>query len=77
MVKIEKRLSDLEAQAASTDHCVRLFFLNEGEDELQARLNAGIPLDYAGSVVCVLFVDSPNALKEPQHGIARPTAVCP
>lgn len=71
MVKIEKRLSDLEAQAASTDHCVRLFFCNEGDDEAQARLEAGIPLDYAGKVVCVLFIESPNAFKEPRHGNAE------
>lgn len=64
MVKIEKRLADLEAQAASTDHCVRLFFCDEGEDEVQARLKAGIPLDYAGKVVCVLFIESPNALND-------------
>ena len=70
MVKIEKRLVDLEAQAASTDHCVRLFFCDEGEDEAQARLKAGIPLGYAGKVVHVIFVDSPNASKEPHHGNA-------
>ena len=68
MAVLDKRISDLEAQAASTDHCVKLFFLNEGEDEAQARLKAGIPVDYAGRVICLVFVDSPNALKEPHHG---------
>jgi len=67
---LEKRLIDLEAQATSTDYCVRVYFLNEGEDEAQARLKAGIPADYAGKVVCVQFIDSPNALKELRHGNA-------
>lgn len=64
MATIEKRITDLESQAANTDHCVKMYFCNEGEDEAQARLEAGIPLDYAGKVVCVQFIESPNALKE-------------
>ena len=70
MAALDKRISDLEAQAASIDHCVKLFFLNEGEDEAQARLKAGIPADYAGRVMCLVFVDSPNALREQLHGNA-------
>lgn len=68
MAALEKRIGDLEAQAANTDHCVKICFCNEGEDAAQARLRAGIPPDYAGKVVCVQFVESPNALKEPHHG---------
>jgi hypothetical protein len=64
MATVEKRIADLEAQAASTDHSVRMYFCHDGEDAAQARLEAGIPLDYAGKVVCVQFVSSPNALKE-------------
>ena len=70
MATLEKRLDDLEAQAASTEHRVRVYYLNEGEDEAQARLKAGIPVDYAGRVMCLVFVDSPNALNEPLHGHA-------
>ena len=70
MATLEKRLVDLEAQAASTDHCVRLFFLTKGEDAERARLEAGIPPDYVGKVVCVQFIESPNALKEPHHANA-------
>jgi hypothetical protein len=61
---LEKRITDLEAQAASTDHRVRMYFCNEGEDDEQARLEAGIQPGYAGKVVCVQFVSSPNELKE-------------
>jgi hypothetical protein len=61
---LEKRITDLEAKAASTEKSVRVYFCNEGEDEAQARLGAGIPPDYPGKVVCVQFVESPNALKE-------------
>ena len=64
MATVEKRIADLEAQAASTEHSVRMYFCDEGEDEAQARIKAGIPVDYAGKVVCVQFVSSPNALKE-------------
>lgn len=64
MATVEKRIADLEAQAASTDHCVRVYFCDEGDDEAQKRLDAGIPLDYAGKVICVQFVSSPNDLKE-------------
>lgn len=64
MATLEKRITDLEAKAASTDHSVKMYFCDEGEDAAQARAKAGIPLDYAGKVVCVQFVASPNALKE-------------
>lgn len=64
MATLEKRITDLEAKAASTDHSVKVYYCNEGEDAAQARAKAGIPLDYAGKVVCVQFVASPNALKE-------------
>lgn len=64
MATLDKRITDLEAQAASTEQSVRLYFCNEGEDAARARLEAGIPLDYAGKVVCVQFIESPNALKE-------------
>lgn len=60
MATLEKRITDLEAQAASTDHCVKMYFCNEGEDAAQARAKAGIPLDYAGKVVCVQFVAPPT-----------------
>ena len=66
MATLEKRLDDLEAQAASTEHRVRVYYLNEGEDEAQTRLDAGIPVDYAGKVICVHFISSPNELKEPR-----------
>jgi len=56
---LEKRIADLEAQAASTDHRVRLYLCNEGEDAAQARLKAGIAPDYQGKTVCVRFVSSP------------------
>jgi len=65
---LEKRITDLEAQAASTALSVRMYLCDEGEDAQQARAKTGIPLDYAGKVVCVQFVSSPNALKENHHG---------
>ena len=68
MATIEKRISNLEAQAANADHCVKMYFCDEGEDEAQARLKAGIPANYAGKVICLQFVESPNAIKEPHHG---------
>lgn len=64
MATLEKRITDLEAKAASTDHSVKMYFCDEGEDAAQARAKAGITPDYAGKVVCVQFVASPNALKE-------------
>jgi hypothetical protein len=67
MATLEKRIVELEAQAVNTDQCVRIFFRNEGDDEALARLNAGIPTDYLGKVMCVQFVESPNALKEQPH----------
>jgi len=56
MVNLEKRISDLEAKTASTDHCVRTYFCNEDENAAQARLKAGIAPDYQGKTVCVRFV---------------------
>ena len=64
MATLEKRITDLEAKAASTDHSVKMYFCDEGEDAAQARAKAGIAPDYAGKVVCVQFIESPNALKE-------------
>ena len=64
MGHLKKRISDLEAKAASTDHKVRMYLCDEGEDAAQARLKAGIEPDYKGKTVCVQFVSSPNALKE-------------
>ena len=64
MATLEKRITDLEAKAASTDHSVKVYYCNEGEDAAQARAKAGIPLGYTGKVICVQFVASPNALKE-------------
>jgi hypothetical protein len=64
MATLEKRIADLEANCASTDHRVRIYLCDEGEDQAQARLNAGIALDYNGKTVCVQFVSPPNALKE-------------
>lgn len=69
MATLEKRIADLEAQAASTDHSVKMYFCNVGEDEAQARAKADIPQDYAGKVVRVQFVASPNELKELQNGL--------
>jgi hypothetical protein len=66
MAALDRRISDLEAQAASTDYCVRVYFCDEGEDEAQARLKAGIPLDYAGKVICVQFIE-PRHLSEELH----------
>jgi len=68
MGNLEKRLTDLEAKAASTDHSVKVYYCNEGEDAAQARANAGIPPGYAGKVVCVQFVEPPSTLKENHHG---------
>ncbi len=68
MATLEKRLDDLEAKAASTEHRVRVYYLNEGENDAEARLKAGIPVDYVGRVMCLVFVDSPNALKETPYG---------
>ena len=68
MATLEKRITDLEAQAPSNEHRVRMYFCNDGENEAQARFDAGIPLNYAGKVVCVQFVSSPNALKVQSHG---------
>ena len=68
MATLEKRLVDLEAQAASPEYRVKMYFLNEGENDAEARLKADIPLDYAGRVVCLHFVSSPNELKETHHG---------
>lgn len=67
MGTLEKRITDLEAKVASTDHSVRVFFCNEGEDAAQARAKAGITPDYAGKVVCVQFVEP--APKENHHGL--------
>ena len=68
MATIEKRLDDLEAQAASASHCVRVYFINQGDDAAEARLKAGIPLDYAGKLVCVEFVESRHPSDEGHHG---------
>jgi len=56
---LEKRIADLEAQAVSTDHSVKMYLCYEGEDAAQARLKAGIAPDYPGKTVCVQFVSSP------------------
>ena len=61
MAAIEKRIVDLEAQSASTDKRVKVFFCNEGEEQAHARAQAGIPPDYAGKVVCVEFVEAPTS----------------
>ena len=71
MAALDRRISDLEAQAASTEHRVRVYFCDEGDDEAQKRLDAGIPANYPGKVICVQFVESPNALKGPHHGNAE------
>ena len=68
MAALEKRIVDLEAQATSTDKRVKVFFCNEGESQAHARARAGIPLEYAGKVVCVEFVEAPTAVKEQQRG---------
>jgi hypothetical protein len=70
MATLEKRLNDLEAQAVTADHCVKIFICNQGEDAAQARHKAGIPAIYPGKVMCVQFVESPNSVKEPHHGEA-------
>lgn len=67
MATIEKRIVELEARATSTGNRIKIFFCNEGEDEAAARLEAGIPPEHAGKVVCVQFVSSPNVLKEHIH----------
>lgn len=68
MGNLEKGLSDLEAKVASTDHSVKVYYCNDGEDAAPARAKAGIPPGYAGKVVCVQFVESPNTLKEKPNG---------
>ena len=64
MANLEKRIADLEAKTINTEHRVRIYLCNEGEDAAPARLKAGIAPDYNGRTVCVQFVSSPNALKE-------------
>lgn len=64
MATLEQRVTDLEAKCSSTDHHVRIYLCNEGEDPAQARLKAGIAPDNNGRTVCVQFVSPPNALKE-------------
>jgi len=66
MATLEKRITDLEAKAFSTDR-VKMYLCNEGEDAAQARAKAGIPPDFTGKVVCVQFVE-PGALKEQSIG---------
>ena len=44
MATLEKRIADLEAQAASTDHSVKMYFCSVGEDEAQ---DAGMVYDEA------------------------------
>ena len=63
MAALEKRIVDLEAQATNTDKRAKVFFCTEGENQARARARAGIPPDYAGKVVCVEFVEAPNAVK--------------
>jgi hypothetical protein len=60
MATLEKRITDLEAKCSSTDHRVRIYLCDEGEDQAQARLKAGIAPDYNGKTVCVQFVSPPN-----------------
>lgn len=67
MAALEKRILDLEAQTAGTDKCVKVVFCDVGEEQAHARARAGIPPDFSGQVVCVEFVDAPNALKESQN----------
>jgi hypothetical protein len=64
MATLEKRITDLEAKCSSTEDRVRIYLCDEGEDQAQARLKAGIAPDYNGKTVCVQFVSSPNTLKE-------------
>jgi hypothetical protein len=71
MAVLEKRIADLEAQAANSVHCVRVYFINQGDDAAEARLKAGIPLDYAGKLVCVEFVESRHPSDEGQYGNAE------
>ena len=68
MANLEKRITDLEAKAASTDHSVKMYYCNDGEDAALARAKAGIQPGYAGKVVCVKFVEPSSALKESPHG---------
>lgn len=60
MATIESRLARLEAKYSDTDHRVRIYLCDEGEDQAQARLKAGIAPDYNGKTVCVQFVSPPN-----------------
>lgn len=68
MATLEKRITDLEAQAPGNEHRVRMYFCYDGENEAEARLSAGISLNYAGKVVCVKFIESLSALKVLSHG---------
>ena len=68
MATLEKRITDLEAKTINTEHRVRIYLCDEGEDKAQARLKAGIAPDYNGKTVCVQFVSPPNALKESRNG---------
>jgi len=63
MATLEKRITDLEEKSDDTNLCV-LYFCNDGGDKAQARLDAGISPDCQDKVVCVSFIESPNALKE-------------
>jgi hypothetical protein len=66
MQNLEKRITDLEAKAASTDHRTRVYLCDEGGDVAQARANAGIAPDYQGKTIRVQFVE-PNASKGVHH----------
>jgi hypothetical protein len=56
MATLEKRISDLEAHIKPDEKPFRMLFLKDGQTSEQVLLEAGIPVDYAGWVVCVAFV---------------------
>lgn len=68
MPSIENRITQLETQTNRSDcDSLRVVYCETGESIEQARLRSGVPADFAGKVLSVQFVASPNSLKEVAH----------
>ncbi len=61
MATLEKRISDLEAHIKPHEKPFRMLILKDGQTSEQAQLEAGVPADFAGWVVCVAFVVAQHA----------------
>jgi hypothetical protein len=42
MATLEKRITDLESKTINTEHRVRIYLCDEGEDQAQARLKLAL-----------------------------------